>query len=69
MKASTERKIIRWVHIILSIPVVGYIYGPVAQIPRSALMVKWVIFPIIVISGFWLWKGAWVKRKLRTKSS
>jgi len=65
MKASTERKVIRWVHIILSIPVIGYIYGPVAQLHNAALAVRWVFFPIIVISGFWLWKGYWVKKQFR----
>ncbi|MGX5819194.1 hypothetical protein ACWKWU_13405 [Chitinophaga lutea] len=64
MRPSTERKIIRWVHIILSIPVVGYIYGPVATIPRAAFAVQWIFFPIIVLSGFWLWKGQWIKKRL-----
>jgi len=27
-EGSTERKIIRWIHIIVSIPIIGYIYGP-----------------------------------------
>lgn len=67
MKASLERKIMRWVHILFSIPVVGYIYGPVASIPQSALIVRWIIFPIVVLSGFWMWKGHWLKRKLRSK--
>jgi hypothetical protein len=62
MKASTERMIIRWLHILLSIPVIGYIYGPVAQLHYASLAVKWVFFPIIIISGLWLWKGYWVKR-------
>jgi len=65
MKASTERMIIRWLHILLSIPVIGYIYGPVAQLHYAALAVRWVFFPIIVISGFWLWKGHWVKKWFR----
>jgi hypothetical protein len=65
MKAATERKIIRWVHILLSIPVIGYIYGPVASIPPAAAMVKWVLFPIIVLSGFWLWKGHILRKKLK----
>ena len=68
MKAATERKIIRWVHILLSIPVIGYIYGPVASIPPAAAMVKWVLFPIIVLSGFWLWKGHLLRKKLRKKA-
>ena len=57
MKASTERLIIRWIHILLSIPVIGYIYGPVARLHYAASAVRWVFFPIIVLSGFWLWKG------------
>ncbi|MET3610070.1 hypothetical protein [Mucilaginibacter rubeus] len=65
MTASLERKLIRWVHILLSIPVVGYIYGPVAQIPNAAAAVKWVFFPIIVLSGFWLWKGYWFKKNTK----
>jgi len=65
MKASTERIFIRWVHIILSIPVIGYIYGPVARLHYAANAVRWVFFPIIVLSGFWLWKGHWFKRVWR----
>lgn len=65
MKASTERKIMRWFHIIISIPVVGYIYGPVAEIPRAAFAVKFIIFPLIVLSGLWMWKGHLIKKQLR----
>lgn len=65
MKASTERKIIRWFHIIISIPVIGYIYGPVADIPRAAFAVKFIIFPLIVLSGLWMWKGHLIKKQLR----
>jgi len=69
MKASTERKIIRWIHILLSIPVIGYIYGPVAKIPEAATAVRFVFFPIIVLSGFYLWKGYWVKKWFRRKKN
>jgi len=62
MKASTERKLIRWFHIIASIPVIGYIYGPVAEIPEAVTALKWIIFPLLVLSGLWLWKGASIKR-------
>src|SRR5687767_5961105 len=67
MKAATERKVIRWIHILLSIPIVGYIYGPVAQIEGAALMVKVVFFPIMVLSGFWLWLGHWVRKRAKSK--
>lgn len=68
MKASTERKIIRWLHILISIPVIGYIYGPVAQLPQAAFAVRAVFFPVLVLSGFWLWKGAFVKRWISGKA-
>ena len=62
MKASTERKILRWMHILFSIPIVGYIYGPVAQIAVGAMIVKIGIFPLLILSGLWMWKGNIVKR-------
>jgi uncharacterized membrane protein len=67
MTAATERKIIRWIHILLSIPIIGYIYGPVAQIPQAVAAVRWVFMPVIILSGFWLWKGHWVKKRFRKK--
>ena len=67
MKAATERKIIRWIHILFSIPLIGYIYGPVAELYYPALMTKIIFLPTIALSGLWLWKGhlfkKWVRRK------
>jgi hypothetical protein len=67
MKASTERKIIRWIHILLSIPVIGYIYGPVARIPEASMMVRVFFFPVIVLSGFYLWKGHLLRKWWRSR--
>jgi hypothetical protein len=67
MKAATERKIIRWFHIVTSIPIVGYIYGPVKNFPNAVFGIKWIIFPLIVFSGLWLWKGHLVKKWFRKK--
>ena len=67
MKASTERKIIRWMHIILSIPVVGFIYGPVSRFPTASALVRFVFFPVIILSGFYLWKGHVLKRWWKTR--
>ena len=69
MKASTERKLIRWIHIILSIPIIGYIYGPVADIPQAAAAVRWVFMPIVVLVGFWLWLGPKIKNALKRNMS
>lgn len=68
MKAATERKIIRWLHIITSIPVIGYIYGPVKDIPPAVWAIKWILFPMIVLSGLWLWKGHLVRKWFKKRS-
>jgi hypothetical protein len=68
MKAATERKIIRWVHILISIPVIGYIYGPVENFPGAVLAIQWVFFPLIALSGLWLWKGHLLKKWYRNKA-
>lgn len=62
MSNALIRKVIRWIHILFSIPVIGYIYGPVAELEYASLMVRFVFFPTIVLSGFWLWKGHIVKK-------
>jgi hypothetical protein len=62
MKASTERKIIRWIHLILGIPVVGYIYGGIAEQPVAAFITRAVALPLIILSGVWLWKGQQIKK-------
>ena len=66
MTAATERKVLRWTHLILSIPIIGYIYGPVAAIPEAVNAVRFVFFPIVILSGLWMWKGQWVKKKFRS---
>ena len=67
MKAATERKIIRWLHIILSIPILGYIYGPVAANPPAANAVRWVFLPVVILSGLWMWKGHLLRKKLNSR--
>ena len=34
MKDATIRSIVRWIHIVLAIPIIGYIYSPFEQIPN-----------------------------------
>jgi hypothetical protein len=73
MKAATQRKILRWMHIILSIPIVGYIYGPLSKIPEAAFAVRYIFFPVVVISGFWMWKAhlvsKWFQKRYNGRSA
>lgn len=67
MNASIQRDIVRWLHILSSIPIAGYIYGPVAHMPRAAFAVKWVIVRVVTLSGLWMWKGHQVKKAFSRK--
>ena len=59
---ATKRRILRWIHIIFGIPIVGYIYSPFEDIPNYAPAVRFVFLPVIVLSGLWMWKGHVVRR-------
>ena len=62
MKEVTQRSIVRWMHIILAIPIIGYIYSPFEAIPDYAPLVRFVFLPLMVLSGLWMWKGHVVRR-------
>ena len=62
MKEVTQRSIVRWIPIILSIPVLGYIYNPFDEIPKYAARVQFAVVPVMLLSGLWMWKGHLVRR-------
>ena len=66
MKDATQRLIVRWIHIVFSIPIVGYIYSPFEEIPNYAPAVRFVFLPVMLLSGLWMWKGH-VLRRLTSK--
>jgi predicted tellurium resistance membrane protein TerC len=55
MSNASKRSILRSIHIIFSIPILGYIYSPFEQLPSYAPIVRYVALPLIVLSGFWMW--------------
>jgi hypothetical protein len=66
MKEATKRPNFRWIHIVFSIPILGYIYSPFDEIPKYADFVRRVVVPVILLSGLWMWKGH-VLRRLTSK--
>lgn len=56
------RWIFRWIHIVLSIPILGYIYSPFDKLPSYAPQTRYVFVPLMVFSGLWMWKGHAVRR-------
>jgi hypothetical protein len=65
MKAANERNLIRILHLVLSVPILGYLYGPVASIPRAASFTRWIAMPVVVLTGFWLWLKPRLRKWLR----
>jgi hypothetical protein len=66
--AWRERDIIRLLHLVLSIPILGFLYGPVAHIARAAWFTRWVAFPAVVLSGLWLWLKPKVMQRLSKRA-
>ena len=58
MGKATQRVMLRWIHLILAIPILGYIYSPFEQIPQYATATRYVFVPIIMMAGYWMWRGA-----------
>jgi len=69
MNPTTKRSILRWIHIVLGIPVIGYIYSPFEELPNYAPVVRYVAIPIILLTGLWMWKGDAVRRSISKKTA
>ena len=69
ISSATKRSILRWIHIILGIPIVGYVYSPFEEIPKYAPLVRFVFLPVLVLSGFWMWKGHVLRRLISKRSA
>jgi hypothetical protein len=69
MKDATQRSIVRWIHIVFSIPILGYIYSPFKEIPKYAARVRFVVVPVMLLSGFWMWKGHVLRRLISKRAA
>ena len=54
---ATKRSILRWVHLVLAIPILGYIYSPFEEIPNYAAPTRFVFVPLIMLAGYWMYAG------------
>ena len=69
MTDATKRSLLRWIHIVFGIPVIGYIYSPFQELPNYAPVVRYVALPVIALSGFWMWKGYLLRRLISSRLS
>jgi hypothetical protein len=67
MNKGVIRSIVRWMHIIFAIPIIGYIYSPFEEIPKYAPPTLFFFVPVLVLSGLWMWKGHLLRRLIPNK--
>ena len=57
MNASTKRSILRWIHLVFSIPILGYVYSPFDEIPQYAAAARFFFVPVMMLTGYWMYAG------------
>src|SRR5256714_10306898 len=57
MSNATKRTMLRWIHLVFAIPIIGYVYSPFAELPNYAPVVRFVSIPVLILSGYWMYAG------------
>ncbi len=57
MTSTAKRSTLRLIHLVFSIPILGYIYGPITQVQPYAAPVRFIFVPVILLSGLWMYAG------------
>ena len=57
MNQSIKRSILRWTHLIATIPILGYIYGQPSEVQQYARAVRLIFVSVIILSGYWMYSG------------
>lgn len=68
MSPSTKRSILRWIHILFGLPILGYIYGSPAETVQYLPYYRYFYIPVLLLSGLLMWKGAAARRLFLKKS-
>jgi hypothetical protein len=69
MNTATQRSIFRCIHLIFSIPILGYIYSPFERLPDYAPATRFVFIPVMVLTVLWMWKGHVLRRFISKRSA
>src|SRR5437762_8399526 len=57
ISTATKRSILRCIHLVLSIPILGYICEPASEVQQYAGGVRFVFVPVMILSGYWMYSG------------
>lgn len=59
MTPSTKRSILRWIHLIATIPVLGYIYGEPSEVQQYIDGPRNIFVPVLILSGYWMYSSVY----------
>lgn len=68
MTQAKWRVILRWTHIVLGVTLMCYIYSPFSANPHFQIFVKFIVVPVIAVTGVWIWKFTLFNKILKIKS-
>jgi hypothetical protein len=54
---ATKRTILRWIHLIFTIPILGYIYGEPSDVQQYAGGARYIFVPVVMLAGYWMYAG------------
>ena len=57
INAATKRSILRWIHLIGTIPILGYIYGKPSEVEQYVGAPRLIFVPVLILSGYWMYSG------------
>jgi len=69
ISAAAQRMIFRWTHLVLAIPIIGYVYSPFEELPNYAPVVRFIAIPVLLMTGLWMWKGHLLRRLFSKQSA
>jgi hypothetical protein len=58
ISSATKRSILRWFHLVLTIPILGFIYGKPSDVQQYADGARFIFVPALMLSGYWMFGGA-----------
>jgi hypothetical protein len=69
MGNATQRTIARWIHIALGLPLIGFVYGPPAEVEPYRYLFQLLFMPALLLSGLWMWKGHLISARFGRQKS
>lgn len=56
MTSSGLRETLKWIHIVLGLVIMCYVYSPFGKETLFKIVVRFAVIPAITFTGIWIWK-------------